>query len=76
MIMKVQVHAIHFSADRKLLDSIQAKLNKLETFYDRITGGEVFLKSLPPMRRSRSPQAAIEFLTAIHAKSGSEPSKA
>lgn len=38
--------------------------------------GEVFLKSLPPMRRSRSPQAAIEFLTAIHAKSGSEPSKA
>jgi putative sigma-54 modulation protein len=44
MIMKVQVHAIHFSADRKLLDSIQAKLNKLDTFYDRITGGEVFLK--------------------------------
>jgi putative sigma-54 modulation protein len=26
------------------LDSIQAKLNKLDTFYDRITGGEVFLK--------------------------------
>ncbi|MEK6547934.1 MAG: HPF/RaiA family ribosome-associated protein [Bacteroidota bacterium] len=42
--MKVQVHAIHFSADRKLLDSIQEKLNKLDTFYDRITGGEVFLK--------------------------------
>ena len=42
--MKVQVHAIHFNADRKLLDSIQAKLNKLDTFYDRITGGEVFLK--------------------------------
>lgn len=42
--MKVQVHAIHFSADRKLLDSIQSKLNKLDTFYDRITGGEVFLK--------------------------------
>ncbi len=42
--MKVQVHAIHFSADRKLLDSIQAKMNKLDTFYDRITGGEVFLK--------------------------------
>lgn len=42
--MKVQVHAIHFTADRKLVDSIQAKLNKLETFYDRITSGEVFLK--------------------------------
>ncbi len=42
--MKVQVHAIHFSADRKLLEAIQAKLNKLDTFYDRITSGEVYLK--------------------------------
>ena len=42
--MKVQVHAIHFNADQKLIDSIQAKLDKLETFYDRITSGEVFLK--------------------------------
>ena len=42
--MKVQVHAIHFTADRKLVESIQEKLNKLDTFYDRITGGEVFLK--------------------------------
>lgn len=42
--MKVQVHAIHFNADQKLLDSIQAKLDKLEIFYDRITSGEVFLK--------------------------------
>ena len=37
--MKVQVHAIHFTADRKLVESIQEKLNKLDTFYDRITGG-------------------------------------
>jgi len=44
MLMKVQVHAIHFNADQKLIDSIQAKLDKLETFYDRITSGEVFLK--------------------------------
>ncbi|MHA8067032.1 HPF/RaiA family ribosome-associated protein [Aquirufa sp. ROCK2-A2] len=42
--MKVQVHAIHFNADRKLLESIQSKLNKLDTFYDRITSGEVYLK--------------------------------
>jgi len=41
--MKVQVHAIHFNADQKLVDSIQAKLNKLETFYDQITSGDVFL---------------------------------
>ena len=42
--MKLQMHAIHFDADGKLLSFIQKKLEKLETFYDRITGGEVFLK--------------------------------
>ncbi|MDR6562848.1 MULTISPECIES: ribosome hibernation-promoting factor, HPF/YfiA family [Arcicella] len=42
--MKLQVHSIHFDADIKLLEFIQSKLNKLDTFYDRITGGEVFLK--------------------------------
>jgi len=38
------MHAIHFDADPKLLGFIQKKLEKLETFYDRITGGEVFLR--------------------------------
>jgi putative sigma-54 modulation protein len=42
--MKLQMHSIHFDADRKLLDFIQLKLDKLDTFYDRITGGEVFLR--------------------------------
>ena len=42
--MRLQMHAIHFDADEKLLGFIQKKLEKLETFYDRITGGEVFLK--------------------------------
>lgn len=42
--MKLQMHSIHFDADRRLLDAIQQKLNKLDQFYDRITGGEVFLK--------------------------------
>ena len=42
--MKVQVHSIHFDADIKLIDFIQKKLNKLETFYDRMVDGEVFLR--------------------------------
>lgn len=42
--MKLQMHSIHFDADRKLLDYIQKKTEKLSTFYDRITGGEVFLR--------------------------------
>lgn len=42
--MKVQVHAVHFSADQKLIDFIQKKIDKLETFYDRMVNGEVFLR--------------------------------
>ncbi|SRR5690606_26824841 len=42
--MKLQVQSIHFDADPKLIDFIQRKVNKLETFYDRLTDGEVFLR--------------------------------
>ncbi len=42
--MKLQMHAIHFDADPKLLDFIQKKVDKLETFYDRMVDGEVFLR--------------------------------
>jgi putative sigma-54 modulation protein len=42
--MRVQVHAVHFSADQKLIQFIRRKLEKLETFYDRMVHGEVFLR--------------------------------
>ncbi len=42
--MKLQVHSIHFTADQKLIDFIQKKVDKLETFYDRLVDGEVFLR--------------------------------
>lgn len=42
--MKIKVNAVHFNADDTLVDFIQKKLNKIDTFYDRITSGEVFLR--------------------------------
>ena len=42
--MRLQIQAIHFDADASLLAFIQQKMDKLDTFYDRITSGEVFLK--------------------------------
>lgn len=42
--MKLRVHSIHFDADQKLIDFIQQRLDKLHTFYDRLVGGEVFLR--------------------------------
>ncbi len=42
--MKLHIQTIHFDADQKLIDYVQKKIDKLETFYDRIIDGEVFLK--------------------------------
>ncbi len=42
--MKLLVHSIHFDADIKLINFIQKRIDKLETFYDRLVGGEVFLR--------------------------------
>lgn len=42
--MKLQVHSIHFDADQKLINYIRKKVDKLETFYDRLVDGEVFLR--------------------------------
>lgn len=42
--MKLQMHSVHFDADQKLLEFIQKKTDKLETFYDRIIEGEVYMR--------------------------------
>lgn len=42
--MKIRVQSVHFTADQKLLDFIQKKADKTDTFYDRIIDGEVILK--------------------------------
>ena len=42
--MKITVQSIRFNADKKLLDFIQKKADKLDTFYDHIISGEEYLK--------------------------------
>lgn len=42
--MKLQIHFIRFNSDYKLIKLIKKKLIKLETFYNRIIDGEVFLR--------------------------------
>ena len=41
--MKLQMSSIKFDADVTLLDLIQKKADKLETYYDKIIDGEVNL---------------------------------
>lgn len=42
--MNVNIQAVRFSADQKLLEYVQKKIPKLATFHDRITQIDVFLK--------------------------------
>lgn len=42
--MRVQTQSIHFDADAKLLDLIETRLQKLESFYDQIIDANVFLR--------------------------------
>ncbi|MGP8215959.1 MAG: ribosome hibernation-promoting factor, HPF/YfiA family [Bacteroidia bacterium] len=42
--MQVKIQSIHFDADKKLLDFIQEKVDKLGHYYDGVMGGQVFLR--------------------------------
>lgn len=42
--MKVYTESNHFTADQKLIDFIETKLSKLDTFFDRIIEARVNLK--------------------------------
>lgn len=41
--MNVQIQTVHFDADDSLLDHVNQKMAKLETFHDRIVDTEVYL---------------------------------
>jgi len=42
--MDVQIQTVHFDADTKLIDHVNKKIQKLNTFHDRIVNVEIYLK--------------------------------
>lgn len=44
VIMKVNVHAVNFNVDKKLVEFVEERMNKLEKYYDRVVSSDVFLK--------------------------------
>jgi len=42
--MEIQIHSVHFDADKKLLDFIQVKVKKLLQYRDDILAADIFLK--------------------------------
>jgi len=43
--MKVNVQAVNFNVDRKLVDFLNMRLEKLQQFYDKIVGIDVSLRT-------------------------------
>ena len=43
--MKINVHPVNFTADQKLVNFIQGKLNKLESHYDQVIFADIYLKT-------------------------------
>jgi len=42
--MKVNTQSVNFNADKKLIDFIQYRMDKLEHFYDKVIQSDVYLK--------------------------------
>ena len=42
--MKVNVHAVNFTVDKKLVDFVQERMDKLEKYYDRVVSSDIFMK--------------------------------
>ena len=63
--MDIQVHSIHFTADKKLLDFVNEKVTKLELFFDQIIAGEVFLR-LDKSQEKENKIAEVKLLIPGH----------
>ncbi len=46
--MEVKINSVHFTADQRLVDFVNKKVGKLDTFFDGIINAEVTLKVLKP----------------------------
>lgn len=46
--MEIIINSVHFNADKKLVDFVNKKVSKLDTFFDGIINAEVTLKVLKP----------------------------
>jgi putative sigma-54 modulation protein len=46
--MEVKINSVHFTADQKLVDFVNKKVSKLDTFFDGIINAEVTMKVLKP----------------------------
>ncbi|MBL7691663.1 MAG: ribosome-associated translation inhibitor RaiA [Flavipsychrobacter sp.] len=64
--MNVQIQTVHFNADSKLLEHVNAKIEKLKTFHDKIIGAEVYLRLDNMSHQVRDKVAEIKVYVPKH----------
>jgi ribosomal subunit interface protein len=46
--MNIQINTVHFTADQRLVDFVNKKVPKLDTYFEGIISAEVILKVIKP----------------------------
>ena len=46
--MNIKINDVHFNADHKLVDFVNKKVSKLDTYFDGIISAEIVLKVVKP----------------------------
>ena len=64
--MNVQIRTVHFEADSNLLEHVNAKIDKLSTFHDKIIGAEIYLKLDNMSQQVRDKVAEIKVYVPGH----------
>jgi putative sigma-54 modulation protein len=64
--MNVQIQTVHFDADSKLLEHVNAKIEKLKTFHDKIIAADVYLKLDNKSQQVRDKIAEIKIYVPKH----------
>jgi putative sigma-54 modulation protein len=60
--MEVIINSVHFTADQKLVDFVNKKVNKLDTFFDGIINAEVTLRvSKPETPKNKTSEIKISI---------------
>lgn len=60
--MEVKINSVHFNADQKLLEFVNKKVSKLDTFFDGIIKAEVTLKVAKP-ETTKNKVSELKLLT-------------
>lgn len=42
--MNIKIHSVHFDADKKLVEFVESKVQKLTQYDEKILGAEIFLR--------------------------------